>query len=108
MIIPNGTIAFKEKHGGGIDPATGYPVAATATWGDPIPAQILPGTRSLLATAGGERITKAAYSVLIEWQTLPQSEQVRLTWQDGTEIGEFSMAAPVEWLLAVGQIKISV
>ena len=25
MIIPNGTIEFKEKSRGGIDPETGYP-----------------------------------------------------------------------------------
>ena len=38
MIIPNGTIEFKEKAPGGIDPATGYPSKPkTASWSEPIP-----------------------------------------------------------------------
>ena len=33
MIIPNGTIQVKRKTAGGIDPATGYPVASTEACG---------------------------------------------------------------------------
>lgn len=107
MIIPNGTIAFKQKTPGGIDPETGYPSKHTAsTWGDPIPCQYLPNSRSNLGKVNGERFTTAHYTLLLEEQPLPDSEQLRLTDETGKSLGEFSLLSPPENLTAVGEIKL--
>lgn len=108
MIIENGTIEFKKKAPGTIDPQTGYPAKAKeAGWSDPIPCQFIPVSRYLLLrTPEGERITKSTYKVLIEMQPLPKSEQLRLKSLDGESLGEFSMIAPPETLEAVDEIKI--
>ena len=108
MIIQNGTIEFKRKSSGRIDPETGYPSKAKDLgWSDPIPCQFMPVSRQLLVkTQEGERITKATYTVLIEMQPLPSSEQIRLTDQNGKCVGEFSMIAPPEILEAVCEVKI--
>lgn len=107
MIIENGTIEFKEKNPGTIDPETGYPTKSTAVaWGVPIPCQYLPNSRNNLGRIKGERFTTAKYTVLIEEQPLPESEQIRLTDKSGKELGEFSLIAPPEALEAVGEIKI--
>lgn len=107
MIIPNGTIEFKKKTPGTIDPETGYPQQATEVgWGEPIPCQFLPINRNLLARTLGEPITKATYTVLIEEQPIPEAEQLRLTDRTGRTLGEFSLIAPPEALEAVAEIKI--
>lgn len=108
MIIENGTIEFKQKAPGAIDPETGYPSKAShVDWCDLIPCQFYPTNRELLAkTPAGERITKASYVVLIEEQPLPESEQLRLTDKQGRPLGEFSLLAPPETLEAVCEIKI--
>ena len=108
MIIENGTIEFKRKFPGGIDPETGHPVKPKDFgYGEPIACQYIPSNRQLLLkTATGERITKANYTVLIEDQPLPESEQIRLTDATGKILGEFSLIAPPETLEAVCEIKI--
>ena len=109
MIIENGTIEFKQKTPGTIDPETGYPSKATEVeWSEPIPCQYIPYSRQLLLRTGsGERITKATYKVLVEEQPLPDSEQVRLTDdRTGASLGEFSLLAPPALLEAVCEIKI--
>lgn len=108
MIIENGKIEFKvKKDWGGIDLETGYPVEAESSWGAPIPCQYLPNTGNNLGKADGVRFTTASYTVLLEEQPLPQSEQIRLT--DGISgecLGEFSLIMAPIHLSAVGQIKI--
>lgn len=107
MIIQNGTIEFKEKIPGSIDQETGYPNKPTAVgWGEPIPCQFIPNNRTNLGMVNGERFTTVTYTVLIEEQTLPTSEQVRLTTACGKVLGEFSLIAPPEALEAVGEIRI--
>lgn len=107
MIIENGTIEFKEKTPGTIDPETGYPTKATAIgWSKPIPCQFIPNNRTNLGRVNGERFTTATYTVLIEEQSLPSSEQIRLTERSGKVLGEFSLIAPPEALEAVGEIRI--
>ncbi len=107
MIIQNGNIQFKEKNPGKIDPETGYPSKpATAGWGKPIPCQFIPNNRTNLGRVNGERFTTASYTVLVEEQPLPASEQVRLTEMGGKVLGEFSLIAPPEPLEAVGEIRI--
>lgn len=106
MIIENGTIEFKEKSAGGIDPETGYPQKSTSAWGEPTPCQFTPINRNLLARHIGEPITQATYTVLVEEQPLPDAEQLRLKDRTGKSLGEFSLIAPPEALEAVGEIKI--
>ena len=109
MIIPNGTIQFKWKTPGGIDPETGYPTRPTDTgWSKPIPCQDVPASANLLAKSNGERITKKNFTVLIDEQPLPQSEQVRLTDSSGKSLGDYSLIAPPEPLEAVDQIKLAI
>lgn len=107
MIIQNGTIEFKEKTPGTIDPETGYPTKPTSvSWGEPIPCQFLPNNRNNLGKVNGERFTTATYTVLLEEQELPESEQIRLTDRSGKNLGEFSLIAPPEYLEAVGEIRL--
>lgn len=108
MIIENGKIEFKVKNDwGGIDPDTGYPIEAEASWGMPIPCQFMPNTGNNLGKTDGVRFTTASYTVLIEAQPLPQSEQIRLTDSiSGECLGEFSLIMNPIHLSAVGQIKL--
>lgn len=107
MIIENGTIEFKEKQAGTIDPETGYPAKATSVvWSEPIPCQYLPNNWNNLGRVKGERFTSASFTILIEEQPLPKSEQIRLKDRGGKLLGEFSLIAPPEPLEAVGEIKI--
>lgn len=109
MIIGNGKIEFKVKKCFGLDPETGYPIEAEVSWGEPIPCQFMPNTSNNLGKIGGERFTTASYSILIEIQPLPQSEQIRLTDDvNGTCLGEFPLIGNPELLRAVGQIKLLV
>lgn len=106
MIIANGTIEFKVKSAGGIDPTTGFPVASSSTWDSPIPCQYLVNSHDNLGRVKGEAFVKASYTVLVEQQTVP-SEQLRLTDRDGNVLGEFSILG-VEQLDTVCQTKILV
>lgn len=108
MIIANGSIEFKAKSGGGIDPTTGFPIAVREQWGSPISAQIIPNSSNKLGRYNGERFTTASYVVLLEAQPLPESERVRLKDNLGNVIGEFSLLSNPEPLDAVGQIKLLV
>lgn len=107
MIIPNGTIQVKRKTAGGIDPATGYPVAPTAEWGEPVPCQWAANKCDRLGRVNGEHFTVAHFSILIELQHFAGVEQVRLRDLSGRELGEFSIMS-VEPLEAVGQLRIMV
>lgn len=107
MIIHNGTIEFKVKTGGGMDPATGHPIASLSTWGDPIACQWVPNSNDNLGrSSDGEHFTVARYTILIE-QQMAGSEQVRLKDNGGNIIGEYSIIS-IEQLDAVGQTKIIV
>lgn len=107
MIIENGTIEFKLKQGGGIDPETGYPIEPAATWGQPIPCQYIPNNNSFQGRANGEHFTVASYQILIDGMYEVASEQLRLKDAAGKEIGQFSLIS-VEPLRAVDEIKIMV
>lgn len=107
MIIENGTIEFKEKTPGKIDPETGYPTKATAVgWSKPIPCQFIPNNRTNLGRVNGERFTTATYTVLIEEQPLPSSEQIRLTERSGKDYRRILIDCAPEALEAVGEIRI--
>ncbi len=108
MIIENGTVEFKRKTAGGIDPSTGYPVAPTSGWDEPVPCQWTRNRSNLLGTANGEHFTAASYVILIEERPLPQSRQVRLTDAGGQVMGEFSLLSEPEVLEAVAQIRLTI
>lgn len=98
---------IQREDPGKIDPETGYPTKATEVgWSKPIPCQFIPNNRTNLGRVNGERFTTATYTVLIEEQPLPSSEQIRLTERSGKVLGEFSLIAPPEALEAVGEIRI--
>ena len=109
MIIENGTIQFKEKIAGTIDPDTGYPYKASSVrWSEPISCQIVPNTSTYLGKTNGERFSTAKYTLLMEEQPLPASEQLRIIDASGKSLGEFTMLSHPEHLEAVGEIKILV
>ena len=67
MIIQNGTIEFKTKTAGGIDPETGYPVKpSSVAWGEPVPCQFKAKKFNQLGIIKGEHFTVASYEILIE------------------------------------------
>lgn len=107
MIIVNGTIEAKHKTGGGgLDPVTGYPKKAEASWGEPIPCQYIPNQHNKLGVVNGEHFTIASYTVLIEEQEF-NAEQIRLKDRTGTLLGEFSIMQ-VEPLEAVCEIRLTI
>lgn len=106
MIIPNGTIRFKVKSGGGIDPVTGHAQKPTSSWGEPIPCQYTANSYNRLARVMGEASTQQSYEILIEEQHIP-SEQLKLTDDRAGEVGDFSIRQ-VEPLNAVCEMRILV
>lgn len=105
MIIQNGTIEFKTKTAGGIDPETGYPLKpSSVSWGEPVPCQFKAKKMNLLGIVNGEHHTLASYEILIEEQAVP-SEHVLLKDLTGKKVGEFSIIQ-VEPLEAVCEIRI--
>ena len=107
MLIQNGTIEFKTKTAGGIDPETGYPVKpSSVAWGEPVPCQFKAKKFNQLGIIKGEHFTVASYEILIEEQPVP-SEQLSLKDLSGKEIGTFSIiqAEPLE---AVCEVRILV
>ena len=89
-LFSNGTLQFKQKTGGGIDPTTGYPVQATSTWGEAVPCSWNTVSLNLLATTNNEHYKDAQYSLFIEGNNLP-SEQLKLSDNNGNVLGEFSI-----------------
>lgn len=107
MIIQNGTIEFKTKTGGGIDPDTGHPIKpSSVSFGEPVPCQFKANKFNGLGVINGEHFTVAQYEILIEEQAVT-SEQLRLKDLSGKEIGTFSIIQ-VEPIEAVCEIRILV
>lgn len=107
MIIANGTIEFKVKTAGGIDPTTGYAVPSTCEWGEKIPCQYLVNNLNLQSRTNNEHYTQKGYTIYIEQPEPVAAEQLRLCDRDGNEIGEFSIFS-IDQLDAVCQTKIIV
>lgn len=106
MIIQNGTIEIKMKTGGGIDPATGFPVRPAEEWGAPIPCQFYANRRNNLGRSNGEHFTVASYIILIEFLSF-EGEEIRLSDRTGRTVGEYSVMS-AEPLDAVSQTMITV
>ena len=108
MIIQNGYITFLESSGGGLDPVTGHPSAATEKeTGYNIPCQFQAASMNLLAKSNGEAVINANYTILIENYVHCPSERLVLKRRDLTEIGRYSVIR-IEPLDAVCQIRITV
>ncbi len=110
MIIANGTIEAKIKaDGGGLDPLTGYPVAAEAgtdVYSEPIPCQYKANSFNALARSNGESVTKASYTIFVEDMAF-SAEQIRLRDKNGNIVGDYSVVQ-IEALEAVCQVRIMV
>lgn len=105
MIIANGTIEFKSKAEGGIDPETGYPLKPSSEeWGEPVPCQFKAVRFNQLAKVNEEPVISSSFEVLIEEQDVP-SEIVRLTDAKGKPVGEFSIMR-IEPIEAVCEVRI--
>lgn len=105
MIIVNGTIQVKTKTGGGLD-TQGNPVRPTESWGDPIDCHIRVNSRSNLGKSNGNSFTTASYVILIEPQPFVNDAIVRIAYKKGSELGEFPIMFPPEYLEAVEAIRI--
>jgi len=107
MIIPNGTIEFIENTPGGLDD-NGYPIAASKSYGCPVPCQFIANSRDTLGKTNGETFIRASYSVYIEWIdrcSCRFTELVRLKSRHGKTIGEYHVL-DIEPLEAVCQVRI--
>ena len=107
MIIHNGYIQAKTKTAGGIDPVTGFPIASSASWGEPIACQYTANMYNQLGRSNGEAFTIAQYTILIEKQlTAFTAEQIKLTDMNGAVVGEFSIKS-IDVLDGVEQLRIT-
>lgn len=110
MIIANGYIERKVKSGGGINPATGFPVAPTVAWSEKTPCQYVPTTQNLLGEANGEPVAVRGYAIYLEGYEACEvivTEQIRLTDIGAHLIGEYSVTS-VTPLRAVDQTRLDV
>lgn len=105
MIIANGTIEFKRKEGGGIDPDTGHPIPPREYWSCPVPCQFIPNENRQARTSDGEHYHQYTHEVLVEEMRVCATEQVRLRNWCGDVIGEYSIISfsPLE---AVSEVRI--
>lgn len=108
MIIKNGTIQFKVKTAGGIDPATGFPNQNTdVSWGIEIACQYVYNSYNLQRKSQqGESVVAVSYTILIEGSK-PEGEILRLKDNNGNLIGDYNIASH-EYLRAVNETKIIV
>lgn len=67
MIIENGTIQFRIRTAGAIDPSTGYRSAASSdVYTPPMPCQFNPVTMNLQERVGGEAVATASFEIFVE------------------------------------------
>ena len=104
--ITNGSVSYKFKTGGGLDPVTGFPVPATSTWGEDIPCRWTTVSLNLLARDIEEHYIEAKYAIYVAGKRLP-SEQLKLGDNDGNVLGEFSVIS-YEYMELNGMTKILV
>lgn len=102
----NGSVQFKTKAGGGIDPTTGYPIAASAAWSDAVGCRWVKTSENLQAKSSGEPIVQSNYTIYLDGDNMP-SEQVRLTDRNGNVLGEYSVIS-AEYIDTKGVTKILV
>lgn len=107
MIIPNGTVQFKTKTGGGLDMSTGYPVAATEAWSAERDCQYYHTHLNLQRKDGGEHATARSIVILLDGDDVFTTETLLLKDDKGAEVGVFPVIS-VEQLRAVNQTKITI
>lgn len=108
MIIPNGSIIPIVAHSPLRDKATGFVSPGASEECDSIPCQYIQKSRNELSLANGERVTRASYEILVEEQPLKSMSRLKLKDIHGNLLGEYPLQCAVEYLRAVGQIKITV
>ena len=109
MIIANGYIRYVfAGNDGGLDAATGYPIAGTTTVSDAVPCQFYANNLNYLSKENGEAVTRQIYTVLLDKNDgEPQSNRIRLFTADMTEVGDFPVISSTP-LDAVCQYKLTV
>lgn len=107
MIILNGYISAKIKTGGGLD-ENGNPFRPSSEWSESIPCYIKVNQRNNLGKQNGNSFIIASYEILIDPQPFTSDGIVKLSYESGQELGEFSIMFPSEYLEAVQAIKIVV
>ena len=107
-MMTNGTIQFKTREGGGIDPDSGDPIQVTNTWSNALDCLITPDANGFLKKyQDGEQVS-ASYTVLIELQDF-EHVNIRLTDNRGENLGEYQVLPPnIRNLESVGRVKITV
>lgn len=107
MIIPNGKVIAIHRSASGIDPTTGYALAASLEREDPPrPCQILRTARNLQARHAGEAVTTISLEILLDDAPLP-TEALRLVDDEGDGSGEYAVKSQERWQ-AVGQWRIKI
>lgn len=107
-MMTNGTLQYKSREGGGIDPDTGDPVPVTIQWSEPIDCLITPDDNGFLKKYQDGQQVSASYTVLLELQDF-EHVNIRLTDNRGKQLGEYQVLPPnIRNLEAVGRVKITV
>lgn len=106
-MMTNGQMVYKTGTGGGLD-SNGDPIAITNTWSTPIDCLISPNSKGTLTKYQDGAQVAASYTVTIEMQTFDQ-KTIKLTNDQGTELGEYQVLKPnIRHLQAVQRIQIMV
>lgn len=106
IVKTNGSVAFKIKSGGGINPITGFPTAATVSWRTAADCHYVKNNENLQEKEQGEPIVQVNYTIYIAGNTTP-SEQLRLYDSGGNLLGEFSVIS-TEYIETKGVTQITV
>lgn len=105
--MTNGQLRYKAGTGGGLN-ASGDPIAVTNPWSDPIDCLIVPNSKGNLTKYQDGAQVAASYTITIEMQTFDQ-KTIKLTNDQGTELGEYQVLKPnIRHLQAVQRIQILV
>lgn len=100
----NGTIQYKIKSGGGMDPK-GNPMPVTFTWCDPIDCSIKTLYHKHDIYREG-KFKNSSYEVLLETQDF-EADLVRLTNIKGKVLGEFEVK-DIAYIERSGRVKLTV
>ena len=90
LVKANGRISYKEKIANGLDPATGFPVQAIASWSTPVECRYIKTEENLQAKNQDEPTLQVNYTIFVAGKAIP-SEQIRLYNDDSNLLGEFSI-----------------
>lgn len=106
MIIPNGTLQYKETDERAYDD-NGYPLKQSTTYSDEVPCQAVPlqYDRTALSTTTETPITMARYEILINARDYRLADEIRLHDTTSGHSHELRIISD-EYLRAVNQYKL--